>query len=138
MDKLVEGLGPAFAAGFAVQQLLEILGPVLDKTKVNKKLFLGLISLVLGFALASGAGLHVLQAFGNANAGFWDIVVSGLIISGGTEGFNSIMKYLGYSKDNAKKNLKSSEVGTSEKDARTQAPLITDTPGIEANTLPTS
>ncbi|MGD0174858.1 MAG: hypothetical protein ABSC61_10625 [Anaerolineales bacterium] len=44
MDKLVMALGPAFAAGFAVQRLLEILDPLLDKinfVKENKKLFSG-------------------------------------------------------------------------------------------------
>lgn len=136
MDKIVEGLGPAFAAGFAVQQLLEILDPVFEKSKVNKKLILGLISLVLGFALASGAGLHVLQAFGVVNAGFWDVVVTGLIISGGTEGFNSIMKYLGYSKDNAKKNLESSEDRGPVTDVSLPAARGTDTPTLGADTLP--
>jgi hypothetical protein len=136
MDKIVEGLGPAFAAGFAVQQLLEILDPILDKVKVNKKLFLGLISLIVGFALASGARLHVLQAFGVVNAGFWDIVVTGLIISGGTEGFNSIMKYMGYSKDNAKKNLESSEDGRPATNVSLPAARITDVPPLGADTLP--
>src|SRR5215470_16776072 len=48
MEKLVESLGPAFAAGLAVQQLLEILGPILVKIKVNRKIFLGFVSLGLG------------------------------------------------------------------------------------------
>jgi len=113
MDKLVESLGPAFAAGLAVQQLLEILGPVLVRIKINRKIFLSLVSLGLGFVLAAGAGLHVLQAFGVANAGIWDVVVTGLIISGGTEGFNSIMKFMGYAKTRVKENLKSPPEGES-------------------------
>jgi len=109
MDNLVVALGPAFAAGFAVQQLLEILDPVVEKFKVNKKLLLGLVSLVIGFVLAAGAGLRVLQPLGITNASFWDIIVTGLIISGGTEGVNSIMKFLGYTKDRANPKPKDTE-----------------------------
>ena len=100
MDKLVVALGPAFAAGFAVQQLLEILSPLVDKIKTEKKLVLGLLSLVIGLVLAFGAGLRVLQPLGVANVNFvLDAIVTALIISAGTEGFNSIMKFLGYTKD---------------------------------------
>ena len=100
MDKLVVALGPAFAAGFAVQQLLEILGPLVDKIKTDKKLVLGLLSLLIGLGLAFGAGLRVLQPLGVANVPFvLDAIVTALIISAGTEGFNSIMKFLGYTKD---------------------------------------
>ncbi|MCI0608453.1 MAG: hypothetical protein L0Z71_05255 [Anaerolineae bacterium] len=108
MDKLVEGLGPAFAAGFALQQLLEILDPLVGKIKVDKKLLLGVVSLVLGLALSFGAGLSVLQPLGVTIASFWDTIITGLIISAGTEGINSIMKFLGYTKDNIKEKMKTS------------------------------
>ena len=133
MDKLVEGLGPAFAAGFAVQQLLEILDPVVEKIKVDKKLLLGLISLVIGFGLAFGARLSVLQAFGVSNAGFWDIIVTGLIISGGTEGFNSIMKFLGYSKGSAKQKMHSAEEAKQTTAAPVHAGLRADKAPLEAD-----
>lgn len=136
MDKLVEGLAPAFAAGLAVQQLLEILGPLLDKTKVNKKIVLELISLVMGLGLAFGTGLRVLQVFGIASADFWDLIVTGLIISGGTESFNSILKYMGYSKENAKKQLVSSEEGNPEKDAQAKAPAMAEAPVLGADRVP--
>ena len=100
LEKLVVALGPAFAAGFAVQQLLEILSPLVDKIKGDKKLVLGIVSLVIGLVLAFGAGLRVLQPLGVANVNFvLDAIVTALIISAGTEGFNSIMKFLGYTKD---------------------------------------
>ena len=100
MDKLVMSLGPAFAAGFAVQQLLELLDPIVSKIKGDKKLVLGIVSLVIGLALAFGAGLRVLQPLGIANANFVvDAIVTALIVSAGTEGINSIMKFLGYTKD---------------------------------------
>jgi hypothetical protein len=104
MDKLVTALGPAFAAGFAVQQLLEILDPLMDKIKVDKKFLLGIVSLIAGLVLSFGAGLRVLQPLGIAGSDTWDALVTGLIVSAGTEGFNSIMKFLGYSKEKQKAN----------------------------------
>lgn len=136
MDKLVESLAPAFAAGLAVQQLLEILGPLLDKTKVNKKITLELISLVMGLGLAFGTGLRVLQVFGITSAGFWDLIVTGLIISGGTESFNSILKYMGYSKANAKKQLASSEDGDSVKETQAKVLPVAETPVLGADRVP--
>lgn len=104
MDRLVLALGPAFAAGFAVQQLLEILDPIVNKIigAADKKLVLGLMSLIVGLILAIGAGLRVLQPLGVINADVLDIIVTGLVISAGTEGFNSIMKFLGYAKETKK------------------------------------
>jgi len=105
MDKIVQALGPVFAAGFAVQQLIEILSPVVDKIRTNKKEILGLASLVIGLILAWGAGLRVLQPMGVYTAKLVDVMISGLIISAGTEGINSIMKFLGYAKENKKSKM---------------------------------
>ncbi len=103
MDKLVTALGPAFAAGFAIQQLLEILDPLIEKfAKDWKKIFLGLVSLTFGLILAFGAGIRVLAPLGYAGFDLWDALITALIVSAGTEGINSIMKYLGYAKDNKK------------------------------------
>ncbi|HTP09003.1 MAG TPA: hypothetical protein VMP08_12175 [Anaerolineae bacterium] len=105
MDSLALALGPAFAAGFAVQRLLEILDPLLDKVsfvKDNKKMVLAIVSLIVGFALAIGAGLRVLRPLGVTSTDLVDIVITALIVSAGTEGFNSIMKFLGYAKEGKK------------------------------------
>ena len=101
MEKLVVALGPAFAAGFAVQQLLELLDPLAIKIigTADKKIVLGVVSLIVGLVLAFGAGLRVLQPLGVAKADFLDGVVTALIVSAGTEGFNSIIKFLGYAKE---------------------------------------
>ena len=107
MDKLVVALGPAFAAGFAVQRLMEILDPILEKVKFfqdYKKIILGVVSLIVGLALAFGVGLRVLHPLGVTNADFLDAITTGLIVSAGTEGFNSIMKFLGYAKEDKKAN----------------------------------
>ena len=105
MEKLVIALGPAFAAGFAVQQLLEILDPLIIKIigkSGDKKLVLGLLSLIAGLGLAFGAGLRVLEPLGAPGGDIVDAVVTGLIISAGTEGLNSILKFVGYSKQKMK------------------------------------
>jgi hypothetical protein len=103
MEKLVLALGPAFAAGLAVQRLLEILDPFLEKLLGdNKKAILGVIALLVGIALAAGTGMRVLEPLGISVVGAADILVTGLIISAGTEGFNSLLKFLGYAKENKK------------------------------------
>lgn len=103
MDTLVTALGPAFAAGFALQQLLEILDPLIEKIARDwKKTLLALVSLAFGLILAFGAGIRVLVHLGYAGIDLWDAVITALIVSAGTEGINSIMKYLGYAKENKK------------------------------------
>jgi len=120
METLVKALGPAFAAGFAIQQLLEVLDPIITKIigKADKKLVLGIVALVVGLILAFGAGLRVLQPLGVATTDFWDVIVTGLVISAGTEGINSILKFLGYSKEREK-----AEAGMAKKTADQQDAL---------------
>ena len=113
VGNIIKALAPAFSAGVAVQQLLEILDPVIAGIfgAANKKLVLGIISFVIGVLLAWGlCELHVVQILtGGDPKTCWtgwhlvgDVLISGLIISAGTEGFNSIIKFLGYAKENKK------------------------------------
>jgi hypothetical protein len=104
MEQLVVALGPAFAAGFAIQRLLEILDPVFEmqRVKESKKMILGLVSLAVGLLLAFGIELRVLQPLGVVSSDYLDALVTGLIISAGSEGFNSILKFLGYAKEGKK------------------------------------
>jgi len=120
METLVKALGPAFAAGLAVQQLLEVLDPLIMKIigTADKKLVLGIVAFLFGLVLAFGTGLHVLEPLGVANAGIWDTVVTGLLISAGTEGINSVLKFLGYSKEKEK-----AEAGMAKKTAEQQDAL---------------
>ena len=106
IDDYLKAFGPVFVAGFAIQQLLEILNPLIDfkfktkKSKPTKKLIMGLLSLAIGLALAGFTELRVLKPFGIAISEGWDIIITGLVLSAGTEGANSIMKFLGYTKEN--------------------------------------
>src|ERR1043165_8269622 len=108
MDKLITALAPVFAAGLGIQQLGELLSPLLDKITADyKKIIVGLVSLILGLGLAFAANLHVLQLLGvspgtGQTLNTIDAIVTGLIISGGTEGINSILKFLKYKKEETK------------------------------------
>jgi hypothetical protein len=118
---IIKALAPAFAAGFAVQQLLEIVTSFLDLGdntgfQKYKKPILGFIALVIGFSLSYGIGqLHVLTVLLTTVGAdgkplppappvndFLDALVTGLIISAGTEGINSILKFLKYTKEDKK------------------------------------
>lgn len=126
MDNLIFSLAPAFAAGLAIQQLLEladrffeqvfkILGPSLS-VGIDKKLILGLVSLFVAFIITVGAGLRVLQPLG-IEARFVDVVVTSLIISAGTESLNSIVKFLGYTKEERKTYSQNQDATKSDSDS---------------------
>jgi hypothetical protein len=110
MPNIITALLPAFAAGFAVQRLLEIADPILERwLKERKRYYLALLSLAFGFGIAAYAKLrvliHLFPEVGNAPPnvpGPLDFIVTGLIISAGTEGFNSILKFLSYKKEEKK------------------------------------
>jgi hypothetical protein len=112
LSQVAANLAPAFAAGFAVQQSLHIADSLFVSETAEPKLkkgIMGLISLALGL-LFSLAGLSVLgaivpQGSSAAHPGLWkftDVAISALVISAGTEGFNSIMKFFSYQKESAK------------------------------------
>jgi hypothetical protein len=112
MDTLVLAVGPAFAAGFAIQRLLEIIDPLLNAILGarpgygnKKRVLLSILSLLAGFVVTLGAGVRVLEPFGGKTAGSaeWvDVIATALVISAGTEGVNSVLKFLGYAKENEK------------------------------------
>lgn len=101
MDELARALGPAFAAGSRCRGCSSWWIPVVDALVSGnakaQKVVLSQVSLGAGIALAGWASLRVLEPLGIANETA-DVVVTGLSITGGTEGFNSVMKFLGYKK----------------------------------------
>ncbi|MEA3548417.1 MAG: hypothetical protein U9R66_12225 [Thermodesulfobacteriota bacterium] len=107
MDKLIIAFGPIFAAGFAVQQFTEILSPLFKKWK--NQTVTSLFSLLLGFILAFWGNLRILEPLCYEGNEFWDIFVTALVISAGTEGINSIIKFLGYAKADKKTKLREGE-----------------------------
>ena len=52
MNDLATALAPAFVAGFALQQLIDLLDPLLDKfLQPHKKWILSVVAIVLGLIL---------------------------------------------------------------------------------------
>jgi hypothetical protein len=144
MDKLIAALAPVFAAGFAVQQFLEIPGTLIDiyggaQAQKYKKVILGVIGAVIGFVLAYYLDdLRVLKilidSMKNATglkAGL-DIFVTGLIISAGTEGVNSILKFLKYSKEDKKNEAAAGQPSNNAPEAPTARAATTPVPTADA------
>jgi hypothetical protein len=106
MPDLTQALLVPFVAGFIVQRFLDILD-TFTTTKIadpnQKKLAMGVLSLVFGWLLAGFGHIRIFCAlqWPGINAG-WDIFFSGIFISAGTEGFNSVMKFANYKKEATK------------------------------------
>ncbi len=112
MENIILALGPAFVSAFAIQQFLEILDQVIlfwasddprSHYQKHKKGILGLASLIIGTGVAFWTDLKMLSTLGANGVGYWpDHIITGVFISAGTEGFNSIVKFLGYAKESKK------------------------------------
>lgn len=109
MDQLTTSLGPVFVAGFAVQQFLEILTAILNldsnaSFEKYKKIILALASLAMGFLFAWAIpSMRVLHAVDPKTAlGGSDLVITAFVLSAGTDGINSIVKFMKYSKEDKK------------------------------------
>lgn len=102
MDKIIHALVPAFAAGFAVQQLLELVDAIFfgNVLGANKKAVLAWISFLAGLGLS--IQIRVLSVLEPTVNPVIDVLVSALVISAGTEGVNSILKFLAYKKEEQK------------------------------------
>jgi hypothetical protein len=99
MDTLVEALGPIFVASFALQQLIELLDPLLNTfIKSYKELILIIVALVLGLCLSFGLGLMVLAPFGYTGPTWIDGLITALMLTGGTKWINELLKVVSYKK----------------------------------------
>jgi hypothetical protein len=99
MNPLVESLGPVFIAGFALQQLLELLDPILDRLfKPDKAWLLSILALLLSLGITLVLGLRVLRPFGLTQAAWLDVLLTALLISSGTKWLNDLLKIISYKK----------------------------------------
>lgn len=116
MSNYISGLAPAFIAGFGVQQTVEIFDslatwrgkwdPSEPDDMRKKKALLSCVSVVIATMLVAfgGGQIDVLKPFLSEKyqSGLLGGVITVIFISGGTEGFNSLMKWLSYKKETAK------------------------------------
>ena len=99
MNPLVESLGPVFIVSFALQQLIELLDPILDKViKPHKEWILSAVALVVGLLLTLGLGLRILRPFGVTSMPWLDVLLTALFVTGGTKWLNDLLKIIAYKK----------------------------------------
>ena len=111
MNEVVAVLAPVFVASFALQQLLELLDPVLDSLiKRHKKWILSIVAFVVGMAMCLGLNLRVLSPMGVAVAPWVDALITALFITGSTKGINDLVKVLAYKKTEVRARLSSAQV----------------------------
>jgi len=112
MLELVQGLTVAFCCRFHSSAILGPGRPIHRSKNPGpqpKKTILGVASLAIGCLLANvldiqifgGLAKVVHQSFQHP---YWDTILSGFFISGGTEGFNSFLKFANYKKEESKAN----------------------------------
>lgn len=120
MDGITTVTAIVAIAGFAIQQVLELLDPfvagfskfankkwakdppVITKEHL-KKWIMAMLAFFLGMAVVGITGISLM---GYINAGwentFGDFLVSALVLGAGTEGMNTLTKYFGYVKEDRK------------------------------------
>lgn len=116
ITEYIGGLAPAFIAGFGVQQTVEVIDSLItgrgswDPSNAGdvrkKKAILSVVSVIIAAVLTGlgGGNIDVLKPFIKEGYqwGLFGGLVTVIFISGGTEGFNSLMKWLSYKKEDAK------------------------------------
>jgi hypothetical protein len=103
MNQLIEALAPILIASFAIQQLIELLDPILDAViKTHKEWMLSVVAFIAGLTLTLILGLRILAPFGITRFPWIDVILTTLFITGGTKGVNDLMKLIGYKKEEAK------------------------------------
>ena len=98
-DPLV--LLPTFAGGFAIQRLVEICDALRQRVRRAEGIVMLISVVCAGVVLGlGGKNILILQNLGfKPDYEALDYVVTVLVMSAGTEGVNSIMKFLGNKKD---------------------------------------
>jgi len=88
-------------SSLAVQQLMQMLDPVLVRLAGDgdKKHVFSLASTAAGFLLAWVCEMGVLEPIGLSDDLLLNSLVTGLMIGTGTGGFDSLLKALGYAKE---------------------------------------
>src|SRR5580765_6108756 len=104
---IVKAFAPLFAAGFAIQQVITLADSLLSAVGIGalgdwKKFLLKLLSVGIAVFLVSQGRLLVLEPLGYAGHELINHFAAVMVIAGGTEGVNSVVKFLGYAKEDKK------------------------------------
>ena len=109
LTSIVTGLAPAFIAGFAVQQAVEVISSLLafskglDNNIKAKKAVLSLIAVVISAIVVTSSKFDVFAPFsGDTGHSGAHVFLTIVFVSAGTEGFNSLLKWLSYKKEDVK------------------------------------
>jgi hypothetical protein len=99
MSPWAESLGPVIVAGFAIQQLIELIDPVLERfVGTRKEWLLGLLALVISLVVCLLLDLRALRPFGVTRMSALDTLLTALLITGGTRWVNDLVKIMSYKK----------------------------------------
>lgn len=111
MNELVDALAPALVVSVALQQLIELTDPVLDKfLKAHKKWILSAAAVVIGVTLAGVLHLRILEPLGVPCPDLLDLLLTAFFLSGGTKAFNDLIKIVGYKKEESKAELDAPQI----------------------------
>lgn len=101
----MEYIGIISGIAFALQRFVEIIiDPIVDKFWPEyKKLLLPLIAFILGEIISFTANLSILPK--EPDLGILKFIITGFVISGGTELVNSFIKLMGYKKEEQKERM---------------------------------
>lgn len=106
MNEVATVLAPVFVASFALQQLIELLDPVLDTLiKRHKKWILSAVAFVVALAMSLGLNLGVLSALGVPVVRWVDVLITALFVTGSTKGINDLVKVLAYKRTEVRARL---------------------------------
>jgi len=121
METLAKVLGPGLVAAMAIQQLLELADPVLEKwVQPHKKWILSAIALGMALIVTLGLRFRLLASLGYEEAPWLDVILTALFLTSGTKGFNDLIKWMSYKKEAARRAL-GAEPGPRARQARPKA-----------------
>jgi hypothetical protein len=111
MDEVAASIAPVLVASLALQQLLELLDPVLDAViRKHKKWILSAVAFAIALVMTLGLRLYILKALGISVPRWADALITALFINGGTTGINALIKILAYKKTEVKARLSDAHV----------------------------
>jgi hypothetical protein len=102
MEPLASVLAPGLVAAMAIQQLIALVEPALDQwIRQHKKWILSGIALVMALIVTLVLDLRLLAALGYEAAPWMDVILTALFLTGGTKGFDDLLKWMNYKKEAA-------------------------------------